>query len=165
MKRELVLGELEVELATGDQLTELILRGRIDDRSHLEQLSGEVGDRVRIDLERVGFISSAGVREWLQLMRELERRGVDVELARISEPMVRQMNMIVEAVGPGRVTSMFAPYRCEGCGYEGSMCLEMDRHGDALRQLEPPALSCPECESAMEMLEIPERYLLLLEGQ
>jgi hypothetical protein len=165
MKRTFVLGELEVELAASDPWTELVLRGRIDDRSHLDQLSGEVGGRVRIDLERVGFVTSAGVRNWLGLMRELERRGAHVELARISESMVRQMNMIVEAVGPGRVTSMFAPYRCEQCGYEGSMCLELSRHGDALRRFEAPELACPECNGTMEMLEIPERYLLLLEGQ
>jgi predicted Zn-ribbon and HTH transcriptional regulator len=116
-----------------------------------------------IDLEKVSFINSIGVREWIRLLRQLADKKVQVTLRRCSEAMVYQLNMIIDTSTNAQVDSFYAPYACNKCGYEGSMCIEMGPNLDRLRRMEAPELTCPECRSAMQLSEIPQRYLLFVE--
>jgi anti-anti-sigma regulatory factor len=136
--------------------------GQIDERAQLVPLAEQVTERVVIDLERVSFINSVGVREWIRFLRALADKHVGVTLRRCSEAMVNQLNMIVDTSQGAVIESFFAPYACAGCGRETSILLEMSAHRVELARLEAPEHPCPGCNGRMQLGELPQRYLLFV---
>jgi anti-anti-sigma regulatory factor len=164
MAKEVVTtGRLQIEYTSAGSETRVVMRGQIDERTQLVTFADRLADHAVMDLEAVSFINSVGVREWIRFMRNLAQRGVRVTLRRCSEAMIQQMNMIVEVQTGADVESFFAPYECESCGCEASMCLHVNENLAALRSGKAPTMACPECTGTMEFNEIPERYLLFLE--
>jgi anti-anti-sigma regulatory factor len=141
----------------------LILAGQIDEHASLVTLAPSLRSPVVVDLEGVTFINSLGVRAWVDLLEALRARGIPVTLARCSEAMVDQMNVIMEVRGHAKIESFYAPYTCTACGLEERGLLQMALHGDALARARPPQLPCPSCRGAMSYDDIPARALLFLE--
>src|SRR5262245_53301816 len=97
------------------------IAGWIDEDSKLLDVLHHARDRrLVLDLGGVLFINSLGVRDWIRLQNTAKRAGIALELHRVAEPLVQQMNMITTARG-GRVFSFFAPYACDACGREASL--------------------------------------------
>ena len=69
------------------------------------------------------------------------QRGIAVELRRVSEPVIHQLNMIVATRAHTR--SFYGPYACDRCGREESMLIDVDVNGSTLAQLQPPPMTCP----------------------
>jgi hypothetical protein len=153
-------GRLEVAMSTFSGVRHVEFVGQLDERADLRPVVEDVGWSVVFDLAAVSFINSIGVREWLRLLRNLHEKGVLVLLRRCSEAMVLEMNMIVETVQYVRVESLYLPYACDACGYEASLCIEVERHRELLRNMKAPPQRCHECPAAMTFSEIPGRYLL-----
>ncbi len=143
---------------------QLVLAGSIDESSELDKLLARA-DRgaLVLDLAGVTFINSLGVRDWIRMLAAATQRGIAVELRRVSEPVIHQLNMIVAT--RARTRSFYAPYACDGCGREESMLIDVDTHGPNLVQLAPPAMTCPECGSTMAFNDFPERYFSFLVPQ
>jgi predicted RNA-binding Zn-ribbon protein involved in translation (DUF1610 family) len=154
-----------VELSSAAAAVHACLEGQIDERSSLVEIAGRLADPAVINLRRVSFINSVGVREWILLLKTLGARKVAVQLEACSEAMVHQMNMIAEARGDAEVLSFHAPYECDRCGYQGSMCIGVAEHRDGLARSQPPALPCPECGTPMSFCENARTYLLFLDGR
>lgn len=141
----------------------LAISGAIDEAAGLPQLvERAAAGRLVLDLAGVTYINSLGVRDWLRMQSAAQRAGVALELRRVAEPLVHQLNMIVATRGASRVTSFFAPYACDGCGREDSLLVDAVAHGAGLAKLEPPALACPECGANMAFNDFPERYFSFL---
>ncbi|MBC7978299.1 MAG: hypothetical protein H7138_25215 [Myxococcales bacterium] len=85
-----------------------------------------------------------------------------IELRRVAEPLVHQLNLIIATRGASRVMSFYAPYACDACGREDSMLVDAVAHARGLAQLEPPAMACAACRAAMAFNDSPERYFLFL---
>ena len=143
----------------GDVLT---IVGEIEDSTVLASFADSVGKRVIVDIGGVTFINSVGVREWVTLLDKLSASGAVVTLRNISEPMVRQMTMVIEARGEAKVESFYAPYVCSRCGEERALLINVAEQGDKLTNLEPPKLPCPACGGEAEFDEFPNRYLSFL---
>lgn len=164
MSERVTTGRLNIEHTSVDGGHEAVFDGQIDERSRLVDFAEKLtSGKLAINLEKVSFINSVGVREWIRMLRKLADNGVEVQLRRCSEAMIHQVNMIVEAKGSAEVDSFYAPYQCDECGFESSMCIEVGPNRDMLRRMEAPQLECPECKTAMDFNEIPERYFLFLE--
>jgi len=155
-------GRLEVDMSSSGRESRVELSGQLDERADLGLVVEKVDGTVVFDLASVSFINSIGVREWIRLLRQLHDKNVRVSLRRCSEAMVHQMNMIVETVANARVESFFVPYMCDQCGAEASMCIEVETHLPALRNMQAPSQKCPECGGKMTFSEIPARYLLFV---
>lgn len=141
----------------------LVLAGAIDETSALHELpSRAAGGRLVLDLAGVTFINSLGVRDWIRLQAAAQRGGLDVELRRVSEPLVHQLNMIIAARGAAHVASFYAPYACDACGREESLLIDAVAHRDGLLRLEPPPMTCPECAAPLAFNDFPERYFSFL---
>jgi hypothetical protein len=154
-------GKLEVGIDAAARRVELA--GRIDESSQLVEIARRFTDgTLLIDLEKVAFMNSMGVREWIHLLRALSARGVKVTLSRCAEVMIHQMNMIVDARGGAEIASFYAPYSCAACGREDEACVEVAPNVAELRSLRLPTRACPECAGVMEFNDIPERYVLFL---
>jgi anti-anti-sigma regulatory factor len=143
----------------GDLLT---IGGDIDDSTQLTGFVPQLRRSPIIDLGDVAFINSVGVREWITLLGELAQRGLEVTLRNVSEPMVRQMTMVIEARGDATVESFYAPYACDACGDERALLLQVEQHRAALEAHTPPPLPCPSCGADAEFDEFPNRYLSFL---
>jgi anti-anti-sigma regulatory factor len=157
----LTTGRLEIDWTPGREHF-VVMHGQLDERADLESFAKQLADAVVLDLERITFINSIGVREWIRMLRALEMRKVRVVLRRCSEALVLQMNMILEMQTGTTVESFFAPYLCEDCGHESSRCLDVREHAAGLRRMQLPPQPCGECGSMMQFSEIPARYLLFL---
>jgi hypothetical protein len=153
-------GRLDVQLKGA----RAVLSGRMDDSCQLGELAGQLppGDVV-IDTGGVTFVNSIGMREWGRFVRALRERGT-VTLEAVADVLMAQMNLITEFLGAVRITSFHASYVCPGCGYEASLLIDAVAHAAALRQLQAPALPCPECDQPMELADFPERYLSIFRG-
>src|SRR5206468_2899770 len=115
---------------------QLVLGGSIDETSALnELLARAVNGRLALDLAAITFINSLGVRDWIRMQSEATKSGVHIELRRVSEPIIHQLNMIIATRGTGRVTSFFAPYACDACGREESLLVDAIAHAAGLSAL------------------------------
>ncbi|HMG55645.1 MAG TPA: hypothetical protein VK601_19235 [Kofleriaceae bacterium] len=141
----------------------LVLHGSIDEASRVMDLLAHARDRrLVLDLGGVAFINSLGVRDWIRMQSAAHREGIAIELRRVAEPVVHQLNVIIATRGASRVTSFFAPYACDACGREDSLLVDAVAHAEQLARLEPPAMSCAECGAAMAFNDFPERYFSFL---
>jgi len=141
----------------------LVLKGAIDESAGLIGLLERARDhRLVLDLGGITFINSLGVRDWIRMQAAAQRGGIAVELRRVAEPLVHQLNMIIATRGAARVTSFFAPYACDGCGREDALLIDAVANARGLAQLEPPAMTCVECGAQMAFNDFPERYFSFL---
>jgi hypothetical protein len=154
------LGRLDVALSGA----RAVLAGRIDDTTRLGELAHQMppGDVV-IDTAGVSFVNSIGMREWMLLIRALGDRGA-VVLEAVSDVLMIQMNMFSEFRGAVQIVSFHAGYLCPACGCEASPLIDAVAHGGVLRRLQAPPMPCPECPSAMELGDFPERYLSIFQA-
>ena len=144
----------------GDVLT---IAGEIDDTTDLASSGKKLqSSNAIIDLADVTFINSVGVREWVTLLDQLGSRGLRITLRNVSEPMVRQMTMVMEAKGEASVESFFAPYMCTKCGDERALLIHVAQHHASLAAGTPPPLPCARCGAPAEFDEFPARYLAFL---
>jgi predicted RNA-binding Zn-ribbon protein involved in translation (DUF1610 family) len=150
-------GRLEVAIA-GNRMT---FTGRIDDGSSLVALPAQLpaGDIV-IDTSKVVFVNSFGMREWMRLVRALRERG-RVVLEAVADVLITQMNLIPEFGSSVTVVSFHAQYVCPKCGAEPVPLVDAVANAELLRRMQAPKLPCPECGSAMDLADFPERYLTL----
>jgi len=137
--------------------------GEMDDQATLSDLVSQLGQRVVVDLGAVRFINSVGVREWIIFLRSMAEQGAKVVLRNCSEPMVHQMNMVVEARGQATVESFYAPYLCDSCASERSVCLDVAGHREQFAAHKMPSQTCVECGGEMIFDDFPARYLLFLD--
>jgi len=113
--------------------------------------------RLVLDLAGVDEINSCGVREWIHFVRSLSDASPAYELVRCSPAIVRQLNMVSNFRGAGRVASIMLPYYCAGCGEEQFRLLELAANGA------PPAfaevVACTGCGGEAEFDDLPESYV------
>jgi len=141
----------------------LVLSGAIDETAGLLDLVGRAGGgRLVLDLAGVTFINSLGVRDWIRMQAAATKAGIAIELRRVSEPVVHQLNMIIATRGTGTVMTFYAPYACDACGREESLLVDAIANADGLSRMEPPPMTCPECGAPMAFNDFPERYFSFL---
>jgi anti-anti-sigma regulatory factor len=141
----------------------LALVGSVDENADLVQLLAQAKDgRLVLDLGGITFINSLGVREWIRFLASAAGNGVKVQLIRVSEPLIQQLNMIVAARGQAEVVSFFAPYACDACGREESLLIDLAANRQRLAAGDPPPEKCPECGAVMAFNDFPQRYFLFL---
>jgi hypothetical protein len=146
-----------------DQGDALLIGGAIDEAAALHELPARARNGTLVlDLAAVTFINSLGVRDWIRMQAAAQGSQLNVELRRVAEPLVHQLNMIIATRGNATVSSFFAPYQCDSCGREESLLIDAIAHADRLTRLDPPPMTCPECQSQMAFNDFPERYFSFL---
>ena len=143
----------------------LVLAGAIDEQANLLDLVERAQNgRLVLDLEGIRFINSIGVREWIRMQQAASKQQLHVELRRVPEVIVHQLNIVVAARGSALVTSFFAPYVCNECDREDSILLDVIKHGAALARKKAPEQRCESCGGEMALLDPPEIYLTFIAG-
>jgi hypothetical protein len=127
------------------EVTVARIRGRLSEGFTGRGIASAAGPVVLFDLADVERITSFGVREWLQMLADLEPLGSKLYFARCSEAVVNQMGMIRRFSGGGKVLSFFAPYLCAKCGATFSALLDCNTDAEALARYALPDTECPTC--------------------
>lgn len=148
----------QVEL---DGQPRILLEGTISESTDFRTLAELPSDTLSLDLANVEQINSCGVREWINFVNVLKASGKRVELHRCSPAIVRQLNMISNFKGDGKVRSVLAPYYCENCDHEMTVVLDVTDPDTPPEIAE--TITCPECGEEMEFDDLPDSYLEFLE--
>jgi len=145
----------------GDQLV-VTLQGDIDENAGLFDLMPLLAGRVVLDLGGIKRINSAGVREWVNFIRDADPLTDHLVLARCSPAIVMQMNMIANFRGDAEVASFYAPMVCPACDREQDEFIEVTPEIVSDLPDRIPDFACAECHTVMELDDIPERYFAFL---
>jgi len=144
---------------------QLLLTGAIDESTRLSDLAGHArGNRLVLDLAGVTFINSVGVREWIRMQTAAAALGVRIELRRVPDIIINQLNITPATRGVSVVTSFYAPYECDDCDIDELFLVDIAAHGSVLARKQLPPVTCGDCRRAMTPAYPPEVYLAFLVG-
>jgi hypothetical protein len=128
------------------------LSGRINERFKPEVPRGVP---LRLDVRGVTSFSSAGVIRWLDWVRTLSGRSVEVVAC--PEVVVRAANEVEGLLGTMRIRSVLAPFECPSC-------LQAFQYEVApAAALEDVARLCPGCGSTLRFAGVAHEYRGFLE--
>ncbi|MBL0220146.1 MAG: hypothetical protein IPQ07_40540 [Myxococcales bacterium] len=143
----------------------LVLTGAIDETARLAELVAEAVDgKLALDLGGITFINSIGVREWVRLQAGAAEAKIQLELRRVAEVLIHQLNIVPAARGASTVTSFFASYLCEYCDDQHPSLIDIESHRAELARMQPPPMRCPSCTKAMAFCDPAELYFSFLSG-
>ena len=142
---------------------QLLLAGTIDETARLGELIDRAQNgRLVLDLAGITFINSIGVREWCLMQKAAAYAQLSVELRRVAEPLVHQLNIVPAARGVARVTSFYAPYECDECDREYEVLLDVRKNAEDLAKMQAPKQVCPECDTELVFGHPPELYFTFM---
>lgn len=141
--------------------TTVELSGELDENADFAELRRRLGGAVVFHLAGIGRINSCGVREWVRFVRDLPN-VTDLVFTHCSPTIVSHLNMIYNFRGPATVRSFYSPYLCDACGHEEELLVDVKAQLERADVLSPPELACSACGEAMELDDLPERYLSFL---
>ena len=142
-----------------------LIAGSIDERAQLADLVGRAAHGMLVlDLGGVTFINSLGVREWVRLQTAARLASIRVELHRVAEVLIHQLNIVPAARAAADVKSFYATYVCEHCGEEQLELLDVATHHAALAALQPPPVTCRACKRPAVLAAAPELYFSFVAG-
>ncbi|MEM9492453.1 MAG: hypothetical protein AAGC55_25120, partial [Myxococcota bacterium] len=144
----------------------LRMAGWIDEDFDGKKLAQTLNARVLVlHLAEIRRISSFGIREWVDFITGASRTAKDIILVECAPKVIDQMNMVGNFIGPGRVFSFYAPYRCDYCDTENRVLMQVDRDWEAIRSMKVPERPCPSCGDVEYFDEDPVTYFSVIAGQ
>jgi ABC-type transporter Mla MlaB component len=109
---------LQVELRAGV----LSLGGHLDERASLDTmmapLQGHAGPALKVDCAGLRRVNSTGTRIWIEFMRALRKRGLELTLRALSPTLVAQAKLIDGVLAGCRVESFLCMTECPRCRRE-----------------------------------------------
>jgi hypothetical protein len=133
----------------------LELSGTVDESFDPNLLLSEAkASKVILNLKQVTRLTSFGVREWTNCMRELCGRVERVFLVQCSPAIVSQLNMVANFAGTAHILSVDAPFYCELCGWETELTCNIEPG----KQVVIPEVSCEQCTANMTFDDDPASY-------
>ena len=134
---------------------EFVLDGAVGEGSPLFEQDIRTATRLVIDAEKMTYINSIGVKNWIMWTARIPR-GCTFTLVNTPLVMVNQASTVVGFMPAGGVIATInAPHVCPDCNAEAMVPLEKDKHyvyatADHARELRLPAVPCPKCKAQME---------------
>lgn len=146
------------EIVDDTERARIVIKGDLTEAVNLDDLLPEVVGRISFDLSQVRYMNSLGVREWVRFLGRANAQGYEFHAC--SPAFVLQASMVSGVLGSGTVVSFFAPYACTECDLQAEKLLQSATVLAA--NYVPPTFSCPQCDSLMELDDLPERYFAFL---
>ncbi len=153
--------KFQAALQRRDGVSHVAIAGIIDEDNELAALVDQIPPgAVRIDLGQVRRINSLGVRDWVEWVKRLEAKHVQVVLVACSPAVIAQLNMIFGFAGQGAVESFYIPYVCPSCDVDRTLLVAVAALGPPPH--EPPPCTCDQCGQAMEFDDVAASYFMFL---
>jgi hypothetical protein len=136
---------LHIERRKVGDILVVTMAGRITESFDGKALGRELAGTVILDVGGVKSVTSYGVRTWLEMLATAQDQIGQLYLARCSQAVVTQLNMVGGFSGGARVISFYTPYRCQLCAFEFEKLFDCELDAESIRNLDPPHASCPQC--------------------
>jgi ABC-type transporter Mla MlaB component/DNA-directed RNA polymerase subunit RPC12/RpoP len=152
-----VSNSLRWTIVPGAERLEIALAGSLDEWADMDALFDQLPSRatLALDLSQVKRISSVGVRVWICFIEKLKQHDIPFEMHGCSVVIVRQLNMISQFRGHGKLCSAYAPYYCAKCVKEQLRLIDLN--ADVATQLRQQ-MPCPTCGTMIDLDEEEELY-------
>jgi len=157
----LTIGRLTLLIEAGQDHAEYQFVGSVDEHFRHQDVPRIRVSRIVFNLERLVHFNSCGIREWIHLLRDLEKHATIV-FQNCSISMIDQINLIPDTLGGAEIKSFVAPYFCEEHGEVMRMIL-IDEHGTSLAAKQAPRLHCESCGKILDFDALEETYFLFTE--
>ncbi len=134
---------------------EIKIEGPIGESSSLFTKDFKDVSKVTLNLEKVTYINSIGVKNWILWIARLPA-STQLVLKDIPIVMVNQANTVRGFLpAQSEIASFQAPYLCPECGTEKTILLRVNEHyryasGSHPGQIKLPQVVCPKCGKYMD---------------
>jgi anti-anti-sigma regulatory factor len=116
------------------------IMGVIDEDNNLQELGERIGEGTLIlNLGNIERINSCGVRDWVNWLASIEKKGTKVIIVEASPAIVAQINLVNNFAGNAVIKSFFAPYYCNSCDKEKVLLIEANPWRTSTRPKRPRA--------------------------
>lgn len=157
---------IEIEKVSDGPITCLKLRGTINEQFEGKKLGSTVRAKVLVlDLSDVQRISSFGIREWGAFTNVIDRSCDKVYVIGCTPKVINQLGMVADFLGKGLIFSFYAPYRCDYCGVDRLLLLNVDRDRESIKKMKAPERICETCGNPEYFDEDPLTFFAPLAGQ
>lgn len=160
MTQTITFGSLSIDIEQKGGDVTYRFKGDVDDAFKQTDVPRIKASKITLDLEGITNFNSCGVREWVFLIKEIEKMG-PVTFTHCSIPMVDQFNMVPESIGTGTVDTFFAPYVCEDHGDVEQLIDVVKDHNDIYAQRAPDRM-CSKCQQPLIFDAMADSYFLFL---
>jgi anti-anti-sigma regulatory factor len=160
MTKTVHIGSIKIEIDETPGHVAYRLSGIVDESFKHQDVPRIKAQTIIMDLEGLSNFNSCGVREWVYLVKDLDKLG-QLRFTKCSIAMVDQLNMVPESIGNGIVDSFFAPFACEEHG-EVEHLLDVSKDAFDLESHNPPAKACSTCHKPLIFDAMPDSYFLFL---
>lgn len=153
---------LVVDVNETDDLSYVRLSGIIDEDNDLAEVTQRISKNlVVINTADVDRINSCGVRDWVNWLGELEKKGGKCFFAECSPAIMAQVNLVNNFVGSGQIISFYSPYFCSACDTDKMLLIAVN---EALQSMpfRAPTCRCDQCDHTMEFDDIESSYFAFL---
>lgn len=132
-----------MKVNVNDRSFEFILEGPISEKTEIFEYDIRIAHEIKVDMEKVTFINSIGVKNWLQWAARIPNRAT-VTLYKCPFVIINQINMVQGFLPTGgRVQSFYAPY-ISNSGTEMTVLFERGREYDYAENGKPERIAFPE---------------------
>jgi len=150
--------------ARGDVMV-VTLQGNVTEDSTIDELKKDLKPIVIFNLEKVQRINSYGIRQWVNVMKEIRKEVQHLIFHRCPPIIVEQFNMINNFGAGGLVYSIYMPYSCENCGKDELRLYTLPDGKSPDQTAAVPSLTCSACSKPLTFNDIEEEYFYFLQHQ
>ena len=167
------MDEMKVRQICNGQSLHLEIAGAITVTAQFPNIPNSNFKEVVIDLEKVTYINSFGVRRWMLWNWNLEKDFAQTRLFfdRIPALLVRQTAIIKEFFPKQAIArSVYVSYFCTPCDELVDKLFDLagelkTRDTKTMVQALQATVSCPRCQKPMALDSVPEHYFPLITDQ
>lgn len=152
---------------SGNQLS-VTVKGMIDHSFGVSLVKLENVESVLINMQEVTFMNSAGIRQFITWIREVEKayRELRVVLTLVPPAVNRQLSSLQSHL-PAQLSidSVYLPYYCDACDYEDRTRLVTTKdvaNAETLDSITAQQIPCPKCSAPMDFDGFTDQYFGLL---
>ncbi len=157
--------------STDNKTLHLTLEGEIQGSCQLPELDMNGVTELDMDVGKVTYINSGGIRNWILWMVQLSKNfpAVDIVFRELPPILVSQITNVDSFIPKkSKIKSVFIPFFCDHCGATATRLFEPEKYFEQSKSKEEILakmcdMTCPQCAKPMEMDAFPEKYLTCLE--
>jgi anti-anti-sigma regulatory factor len=141
---------LRIEVEENSVLSFIRLSGVVDEDNDLAESLPRINrSTVFINSASVERINSCGVRDWVNWLGELGKKGAAIYLVECSPAIMSQANLVHNFFSSGQIVSYFAPFYCDTCDMDKMLLLTV---AETKAQRPYPELTC-RCDTCDHLME------------
>lgn len=164
------MSEIDLNYELGPKHPTVHLVGNIGERINLYGMPLEGIEEITIDFEKVNYINSIGVKNWIFWISRIPQK-LKVHFTHCIPAIVNQLNSVIGFIPlTGIVESFYIPYTCDHCGWEDRIKAERGKSFEYPSPQNSPqyqaseTIPCPKCQAEMSLDILPMRYFNFLTG-